>query len=79
MVIDSFAWFEFWNEYNFVFFAGELSEEQKQQLEKNRALVMHKENELIESRQQLAKLSQIIDQQGAEIKTISTEMRWASN
>ena len=61
------------------FISGELSEEQKEQLEKNRALIVLRDSELMESRQQLAKLSTIIDQQATEIKAMSTEIRWVLN
>ena len=56
-------------------FSGELSEGQKQEVEKFREMVSHKEREVIEMRQQLAKLSRIIDKQKEELKAMEVELR----
>ncbi|XP_052213963.1 forkhead-associated domain-containing protein 1-like isoform X2 [Dreissena polymorpha] len=53
---------------------GELSEGQKQEVEKFRELVSHKEHEVGEMRQQLAKLSRIIDRQKEELKALEADL-----
>ncbi|XP_046360042.2 forkhead-associated domain-containing protein 1-like isoform X3 [Haliotis rufescens] len=53
---------------------GELSETQKQEMEYKKELLVKKEKDLTESRQQLAKLSQIVDKQKEEIKKIEEEL-----
>ncbi|XP_052820992.1 forkhead-associated domain-containing protein 1-like isoform X2 [Mya arenaria] len=53
---------------------GELSEGQKQEVEKLKEVVSHKEREVVEMRQQLAKLSRIIDKQKEELKSIECEL-----
>ena len=54
--------------------AGELSEAQKEEVERSRSTLRHQEAELMELRQQMAKLSQIIDQQANEIKELNAEL-----
>lgn len=53
---------------------GELSEGQKQEVEKYREMMKRKETEVIEMRQQLAKLSRIIDKQKEELKAVESEL-----
>ena len=52
---------------------GELSESQKQEMEQNRATIRLQESELVELRQQLVKLSEIVDRQTDEIKNLRAE------
>lgn len=54
--------------------AGELSEPQKQELERNRALVRQKEKEAVDLQQQMAKLSAIVDKQSAAVKELEDEL-----
>lgn len=54
--------------------SGELSDGQKQQIEKYKEMVSHKEKEVVEMRQQLAKLSRIIDKQTEELKGMEAEL-----
>ncbi|XP_077998057.1 uncharacterized protein LOC144451149 isoform X2 [Glandiceps talaboti] len=49
---------------------GELSEHQKQEMEGNRTVMKDMENELITQRQQMAKLSELVDKQSAEVKKL---------
>ena len=56
--------------------AGELSESQKQELEQYQATVQSKEAELVEVRQQLAKLSEILDRQTDDMKQLNIETRF---
>ena len=60
---------------DFLNLVGELSEGQKQEVEKYREMMSHKEKEVIEMRQQLAKLSRIIDKQKEELKAVESELR----
>ncbi|XP_060586593.1 forkhead-associated domain-containing protein 1-like isoform X3 [Ruditapes philippinarum] len=53
---------------------GELSEGQKQEVEKCKEMVSRKEKEVIEMRQQLAKLSRIIDKQKEEVKSLEGDL-----
>lgn len=53
---------------------GELSETQKQEIERNKDLLLQRERELMDIRQQLAKLSKIIDKQKEEMKSIEGEL-----
>ncbi|KAH9524788.1 hypothetical protein Btru_027827 [Bulinus truncatus] len=55
--------------------SGEMSESQKQEMERNRELLKQKTNELTEVRQQMAKLSQIIDTQKEEVKKLESELK----
>jgi len=61
-----------------VTFSGEVSESQKQELEQYQATVKRQEVELVEVRQQLAKLSEIIDQQTDDMKQLNAEARFVS-
>ena len=61
--------------YLYFYSLGELSEGQKQEVEKYKEMMGNKEREVIEMRQQLAKLSRIIDKQKEELKTIEQELR----
>lgn len=54
---------------------GEMSESQKREMEQNRELLGRRESELLEQRQQMAKLSKIIDKQKGEIKQLEQELR----
>ena len=58
-----------------VYFVGELSESQKQEIERNKDLLLQRERELMDIRQQLAKLSKIIDKQKDEMKSIECDLR----
>ena len=69
MRVYTYHFIEFWN------LVGELSEGQKQEVEKYREMMSHKEKEVIEMRQQLAKLSRIIDKQKEELKAVESELR----
>ena len=53
---------------------GELSESQKQEIERNKDLLLQRERELMDIRQQLAKLSKIIDKQKDEMKSIECDL-----
>ncbi|XP_050412861.2 forkhead-associated domain-containing protein 1 isoform X1 [Patella vulgata] len=53
---------------------GELSENQKQEMEQNRELLERKGKDLNEARQQMAKLSKIVDKQKEEIKTLEKSL-----
>ena len=55
-------------------FSGELSEAQKEELERHKLLAKQQDIELIECRQQLAKLSQIVDKQSLEIKELNGDL-----
>jgi septal ring factor EnvC (AmiA/AmiB activator) len=57
------------------YFVGELSESQKQEIERNKDLLLQRERELMDIRQQLAKLSKIIDKQKDEMKSIECDLR----
>ena len=59
-------------------FLGEVSESQKQELEQYQATVKRQEAELVEVRQQLAKLSEIVDQQTDDMKQLNAEARFVS-
>ncbi|ELT87042.1 hypothetical protein CAPTEDRAFT_113772, partial [Capitella teleta] len=54
---------------------GELSEAQKEEIERNSITLRTQDMELSELRQQMVKLSQIIDQQAEEIKELNDELR----
>ena len=57
--------------------SGEVSECQKQELEKYQDTVRRQESELVEVRQQLAKLSEIVDRQTDDMKQMNAEARSA--
>lgn len=52
-----------------------MSEKQKQEIEQNRALLNQQKGEIIELKQQMAKLSQIIDKKKEEVKSLESELR----
>ncbi|KAK7094158.1 forkhead-associated domain-containing protein 1-like isoform X2 [Littorina saxatilis] len=54
--------------------SGEMSESQKREMEKNRELLGRRDTEMTELRQQMAKLSKIIDKQKDEVKTLQEEL-----
>ncbi|XP_070561707.1 forkhead-associated domain-containing protein 1-like isoform X5 [Ptychodera flava] len=54
---------------------GELSEHQKQELEGNRTQIKDMELELTTQRQQMAKLSELVDKQTAEVKKYQDDLR----
>ena len=58
--------------------AGELSESQKEEIERHRSLVKQQDHELTECRQQLAKLSNVVDKQSEEIRELNTDMRYCT-
>ena len=60
----------------FVESAGELTETQKQELEKKTSKLQQQDVELMELRQQLAKLSEIVDKQSAEITQLNSDLKW---
>ncbi|KAK3104566.1 hypothetical protein FSP39_005088 [Pinctada imbricata] len=53
---------------------GELSESQKQEIEKNKVLIVQKDKDIMEIRQQMAKLSKIIDKQKSDIKSLEIQL-----
>ena len=55
--------------------SGEMSESQKWDMEKNRELLLRREAEITELRQQMAKLSKIIDKQKEDLKALHEELR----
>ena len=56
--------------------AGDVSEAQKQEMERNREILAARAAELTELRQQMAKLTKIIDSQKEEIKVLEGDLRW---
>lgn len=54
--------------------SGEMSESQKQEMERNRDLLQQRATELTELRQQMAKLTKIIDTQKEEIKKLEASL-----
>ncbi|XP_064424007.1 forkhead-associated domain-containing protein 1 [Latimeria chalumnae] len=56
---------------------GELSEEQKTELEQNQALVRDQKQELNTLGHQLANMSQLVDRKNIELKTVSEDLRHA--
>jgi len=56
-----------------------VSESQKQELERYQATVERQEAELVEVRQQLAKLSEIVDRQTDDMKQLNIEARFVSD
>ena len=57
-------------------FEGEVSESQKVELERNRVTIEQQLAELTELRQQLAKLSEIVDKQTNDMKQLNAEARF---
>ncbi len=60
----------------FLHISGELDEAQKEEVERHKLGVRKKEVELAELRQQMVKLSQIVDKQTTEMKELHSEIRW---
>ena len=58
---------------NVNFFTGELSESQKEEIERSRTLTKRQETELNDLRQQMVKLSEIVDKQANEIAQLNTD------
>uniref|UniRef100_H3A033 Forkhead associated phosphopeptide binding domain 1 n=1 Tax=Latimeria chalumnae TaxID=7897 RepID=H3A033_LATCH len=58
---------------------GELSEEQKTELEQNQALVRDQKQELNTLGHQLANMSQLVDRKNIELKTVSEDLSRASS
>lgn len=56
-------------------FIGEMSESQKQEIERNKELLAQREGAMTEAHQQMAKLSKIIDKQKDEIRALEEELR----
>lgn len=54
---------------------GELSEAQKEELERDKVRLLSQDKELLEAREQLKKLSQIVDQQKSEITALNDDLR----
>ena len=54
---------------------GELSESQKEALERSQSISKQQETELTELRQQMVKLSQIVDTQTTENKELNSDLR----
>ena len=54
--------------------AGELSESQKEEMERHKQLAKQQDFELTECRQQLAKLSDVVDKQSSEIKELHNDL-----
>ena len=54
---------------------GEMSESQKREMETNRELLIRRDAEVTELRQQMAKLSKIIDQQKEEVRSLHEGFR----
>jgi len=59
--------------------SGEMSEAQKQEMERNRELVNQRSGEMTELRQQMAKLSKIIDSQKHELRGLEEELSRAKS
>lgn len=59
--------------------SGEMSEAQKQEMERNRELLNQRSSEMTELRQQMAKLSAIIDQQKEDMKKSKEEIRYVNS
>ena len=54
---------------------GEMSESQKREMETNRELLLRRDTEVTELRQQMAKLSKIVDKQKEEVRLLQEELR----
>lgn len=54
--------------------AGELSESQKEEMERHKLLAKQQDFELSECRTQLAKLSDVVDKQTSEIKELNNDL-----
>lgn len=55
---------------------GELSEKQKQALEKSEATIREQSKDLNETRLKLAKLSEIVEQQSTQIDTLQSDLAY---
>ena len=55
---------------------GELSEKQKQNLERSEATIREQSKELNETRLKLAKLSDIVDQQSTQMETLQADLAY---
>ena len=53
---------------------GELSEKQKQTLEKNQLTIREQTKELNDTRLKLSKLSDIVDKQSAQIESLQSDL-----
>ncbi len=56
---------------------GEMTEKQKRELEKNKSLVIEQQKELSVLRQQMAKLSEIIEKQGEQLQNVMPRLEEA--
>ena len=65
-----------WFDILWLYVLGELSESQKQDMEKHKEKLVQREREIEGLRLQMAKLSKIIDKQKDEIKTLQKQLRW---
>lgn len=63
------------NWYSIDVITGELSESQKQEMEKHKEKLVQREREIEGLRLQMAKLSKIIDKQKDEIKSLQKQLR----
>lgn len=63
------------NWYSILWITGELSESQKQEMEKHKEKLVQREREIEGLRLQMAKLSKIIDKQKDEIKSLQKQLR----
>ncbi len=57
------------------FVAGELSDAQKEEIERSKSSLKEKDTQIMELKQQMAKLSEIIDRQSAEVKNKAPVVR----
>ena len=64
-----------WFDILWLYVLGELSESQKQDMEKHKEKLVQREREIEGLRLQMAKLSKIIDKQKDEIKTLQKQLR----
>ena len=55
--------------------SGELNEAQKQKIEQNKLVVQKQKKELEDAYQRMAKLSEIVDKQSAEITKLKQDRR----
>ena len=69
-------WPSGWFDILWLYVLGELSESQKQDMEKHKEKLVQREREIEGLRLQMAKLSKIIDKQKDEIKTLQKQLRW---
>ena len=74
-VVLSFIYFTFKFVMASIFYIGEMSEAQKEEIEQSRLNLRKQESELTELRQQMAKLSTIIDKQSEQVRDLSDELK----